>query len=427
VFENKFSGSKNIIAQIYATALGNSAYTTTYFYQNFCDACFRYKHSVSDIYESICRKKNDVDKRYMQNPVFIKGENEFCISNTLNKDVERQIYQDIIDIYNDYVNCKINECDKYKKISEILYEENYELAKIGGPKKYVINIMENYCLRECKYQFISCLLRLPIYTAVIREKSFRLHSKCGWYEFKNTNLYDFEQCEEALENDCREVYNGIKLLLDHIFYINVHEASATRQFELRIENVEKKDLRNFFDSENLFKNVYDALKDRKSILISASNRTDEIGFLKSLVFECISPEEKILFLRYMEDISSYNNVENVFINEIWTDGNMSDLYLNKIANKRYRWLIISLHSSLDVFTNETEINKVKELVDIAKENKIPVIFLTNTIPYAINITNITKRFYEYADVEIDLESSDCKEKTYVSNIVALGADTIKIL
>lgn len=58
----------------------------------------------------------------MQNPVFIKGENEFCISNTLNKDVERQIYQDIIDIYNDYVNCKINECDKYKKISEILYE-----------------------------------------------------------------------------------------------------------------------------------------------------------------------------------------------------------------------------------------------------------------------------------------------------------------
>lgn len=224
VFENKFSGSKNIIAQIYATALGNSAYTTTYFYQNFCDACFRYKHSVSDIYESICCKKNDVDKRYMQNPVFIKGENEFCISNTLNKDVERQIYQDIIDIYNDYVNCKINECDKYKKISEILYEENYELAKIGGPKKYVINIMENYCLRECKYQFISCLLRLPIYTAVIREKSFRLHSKCGWYEFKNTNLYDFEQCEEALENDCREVYNGIKLLLDHIFYINVHEA-----------------------------------------------------------------------------------------------------------------------------------------------------------------------------------------------------------
>ena len=83
--------------------------------------------------------------------------------------------------------------------------------------------------------------------------------------------------------------------------------------------------------------------------------------------------------------------------------------------------------TLDVFTNETEINKVKELVDIAKENKIPVIFLTNTIPYAINITNITKRFYEYADVEIDLESSDCKEKTYVSNIVALGADTIKIL
>ena len=76
----------------------------------------------------------------------------------------------------------------------------------------------------------------------------------------------------------------------------------------------------------------------------------------------------------MEDISSYNNVENVFINEIWTDGNMSDLYLNKIANKRYRWLIISLHSSLEVFTDEKEINKVKELVDIAKENKIPVIF-----------------------------------------------------
>lgn len=185
--------------------------------------------------------------------------------------------------------------------------------------------------------------------------------------------------------------------------------------------------RNFFDSENLFKNVYDALKDRKSILISASNRTDEIGFLKSLVFECISPEEKILFLRYMEDISSYNNVENVFINEIWTDGNMSDLYLNKIANKRYRWLIISLHSSLEVFTDEKEINKVKELVDIAKENKIPVIFLTNTIPDVINIINITKKFYEYADVEIDLESSDCKEKTYVSNIVALGAGTIKIL
>ena len=55
------------------------------------------------------------------------------------------------------------------------------------------------------------------------------------------------------------------------------------------------------------------------------------------------------------------------------------------------------------------------------------IFLTNTIPDVINIINITKKFYEYADVEIDLESSDCKEKTYVSNIVALGAGTIKIL
>ena len=70
MFENKFSGSKNIIAQIYATALGNSAYTTTYFYQNFCDACFRYKHSVSDIYESICRKKMMLIKIYAKSSIY---------------------------------------------------------------------------------------------------------------------------------------------------------------------------------------------------------------------------------------------------------------------------------------------------------------------------------------------------------------------
>ena len=47
----------NVIAQIYATALYNPAYNTDYFYKNFCEASFRYRHSISDIYESICCKK----------------------------------------------------------------------------------------------------------------------------------------------------------------------------------------------------------------------------------------------------------------------------------------------------------------------------------------------------------------------------------
>ena len=57
------------------------------------------------------------------------------------------------------------------------------MANVSGPKNYIIEIMDKYLLSKNKYQFISCLMRLPIYSAVIEENKFRIHAKNGWYFF----------------------------------------------------------------------------------------------------------------------------------------------------------------------------------------------------------------------------------------------------
>lgn len=157
------------------------------------------------------------------------------------------------------------------------------------------------------------------------------------------------------------------------------------------------------------------------MLISANNRTDSIGFLRSMVYKCISHEEKILMLHYMEDISSYNEVENISINEILKENELVDTYIRKIIEGRYEWLIISLHASLEVLEIEDNIDKVERLVKVAKENKIPIIIITNVMPDFIKTVKLTKRFYKYIDVEIDLDSSECPGKTYVTNFLDASA------
>lgn len=404
----------NVIAQIYATALYNPAYNTDYFYKNFCEASFRYRHSISDIYESICCKKNDLDKKYLQNPVYIKGEKEFYLSNIFNENTEKQFFQDIIDIYIDYVANKYNNHGICTVSTEELYDELYEMANVSGPKNYIIDIMDKYLLSKNKYKFISCLMRLPIYSAFIEENKFRIHAKNGWYFFENNNLYDFDKCEQALENDSREVYKGIKLLLDHVFYLNYSQTSNKRCFELRIENVDIKEFSMYFNQNNFLDDTYKAFQEKKCMLISACNGTDSIGFLRSMVYKCISHEEKILMLHFMEDISLHSEVEKVFINEIFTDDKLIDIYLNRIIEGRYQWLLISLHASLDVLEMKENIDKVEMVVKVAKQHKIPIIFITNIAPYAIKVAKLTSRFYKYIDAEIDLYSSECPDKTYVS-------------
>lgn len=412
---------RNVIAQIYATALYNPAYNTDFFYENFCEASSRYKHSVSDIYEAICCKKNDVNKKYFQNPIYIKCEEEFFLTNTLNEKIERHFFQDIIDIYNDYILNENNDQEIYTISAEELYDKCYEIAKIRGPKNYVIEIMNKYLLSKRKYQFISCMLRMPIYTAFIEEDKFKIHAKMGWHTFDNINLYDFNKCEKALENDSREIYGGIKSLLDHVFFLNFSEYSYNRCMELRIENSEVKEFCTFFNNDIFLRDTDIAFREKKSMLISANNRTDSIGFLRSMVCKCISHEEKILMLRYMEDISSYNEVENISINEILKENELVDTYIRKIIEGRYEWLIISLHASLEVLEIEDNIDKVERLVKVAKENKIPTIIITNVMPDFIKTVKLTKRFYKYIDVEIDLDSSECPGKTYVNNFLDVSA------
>lgn len=60
------------------------------------------------------------------------------------------------------------------------------------------------------------------------------------------------------------------------------------------------------------------------------------------------------------------------------------------------------------------IDKVEMVVKVAKQHKIPIIFITNIAPYAIKVAKLTSRFYKYIDAEIDLYSSECPDKTYVS-------------
>ena len=100
---------------------------------------------------------------------------------------------------------------------------------------------------------------------------------------------------------------------------------------------------------------------------------------------------------------------------------MVDTYIRKIIEGRYEWLIISLHASLEVLEIEDNIDKVERLVKVAKENKIPIIIITNVMPDFIKTVKLTKRFYKYIDVEIDLDSSECPGKTYVTNFLDASA------
>lgn len=417
--DNSRMNPERVIAQIYATSLHDCAYDTSFFYEAFCEACFRYMHSVSDIYESICCKKNHVEARYLQNPVYIKGEKEFCISNILNWDVEQKLYQDIIDIYMDYILSENQDDRNCATSSKYLYEEWSEISKIGGPKKYVVEIIDKYLSRANRYEFVGCLMQLPIYSVVIKEDRFHVQGKNGCFIYENCGLYDFERCEQLFEEDGREVYRGIKLLSEHIFYINSYDTSDTRWFELRIENADKKELITYFSEVDIINDVYNAFQKKKSIMISASNRTDSIGFLRSLIYKCIVPEERILFLRYMENIQSNNEVDQVFINEIWNDDFSAKMYKKRILDGKYKWLLISLHSSLDAFATRDEIAEVEKLVEVAREKQIPIIFITNYIPGVLQITPLTKRFYQYIDCEIDLESNDSRENTFVSDFFDL--------
>lgn len=425
--DNDTFEQKKVISQIHATSINAYAYDTPFFYETFCKACFRYMHSISDIYEFICSKKSCIRKEDLQNPVYIKGEIEFCISNTLNRYVEQEMYKDIIDIYVDYV-LPVTKANRERSTFAVeLYEEWFEIANVSGPKKYVTDIMDRYLLRPNRYGFIGCLMKLPVYSLVVKEEEFHVQGKNGCFIYKNCGLYDYNRCEKLFEDDGREVYRGIKLLSEHIFYINPYETSDTRWFELRIENAEKKALNLYFDNVSFLDNVFRAFEKKSSIMISASNRTDSIGFLRSLIYQCIVPEEKILFLRYMENICSNNELEQVFINEIWNDNFSAKMYKNRIGNGIYKWLLISLHSSLDAFTTREQILEVEKIVEVARANNIPIVFITNYLPEAIQIMPLTKRFYKYVECEIDLESNNSRENTYVSNFfkVKTCCDTTK--
>ena len=121
----------------------------------------------------------------------------------------------------------------------------------------------------------------------------------------------------------------------------------------------------------------------------------------------------------MENIQSNNEVDQVFINEIWNDDFSAKMYKKRILDGKYKWLLISLHSSLDAFATRDEISEVEKLVEVAREKQIPIIFITNHIPGVIQITPLTKRFYKYIDCEIDLESNDSRENTFVSDFFDL--------
>lgn len=405
---------KTIISQIYATSIYDSAYDSTFFYESFCVASLRYLHSVSDIYESICCNKINIDKKNMQNPIYIKGEKDFCISNIFNRDVERQFYQDVIDIYRNYVLQSSMNC---VSSSNDMYEELHEIAEINGPKNYVLEIIEKYLFRDNKYEFISCLIQLPIYSLTIKPDKFHIQGKNGCFMFENDGMYDYEQCRQKIENEGREIYKGVKLLSEHIFYINPYETSDEKWFELRIENADKKELASYFKNNERMQDVINSFYNKKSIIISASNRTDSIGFLRSLVHKCIAPEDRILFLRYMENIQSHNEVDHVFINEIWTDILSQELYKRKICDGGYKWVIISLHSSLEAFADEENLLDLENVLKLAKKSNVPILIITNFLPDALKIFRLTKRFYKYADKELDLECEGSLENTYVSKFV----------
>lgn len=412
--DNSLCSSKTIISQIYATSIYDSAYDSKFFYESFCVACLRYLHSVSDIYESICCNKINIDKKNMQNPIFIKGENNFYLSNVFNWEVERQFYQDVIDIYRDYVLQGSMECVSFL---DDIYEELHEMAKINGPKNYVIDTIKKYLFRQNKYEFISCLIQLPIYSLTIKPDTFHIQGKNGCFMFENDGMYDYEQCRLKIEDEGREIYKGVKLLSEHIFYINPYETSYERWFELRIENADRKEFARYFKNIEIMQAVIDSFHNKRSMIISAPNNTDSIGFLRSLVHKCIAPEDRLLFFRYMENIQSHNEVDHVFINEVWTDIPLQEVYEKKICDGTYKWVIISLHASLDVFADEEKLSRLENLVKLAKQSNIPILIITNFLSDVLKIFRLTKRFYKYVDKELDLEGESSLENTYVSKFV----------
>ncbi len=409
---------QTILPQIYSTSIGAYAYDTQFFYKAFCNAAIRYKHTIADIYESICSEKKELQlnerKSEYQNPVYIKGEKEFYLANIFNYDVEYKMFSDIIQIFNDYILMN-NDSNAYALTSSEVYEKFNDISCISRPQSYVINILEKYLLRSSRYGFIGCLMKLPVYSINVKEKIFSIHGKNGWFHFENKELYNYEDCVNFLEKDGKPFIYGVKILSEHIFYINPYETSNEKWFEIRIENTGRKNLKSFFEDEQIYKSMINIINKQCSIMLSASSTTDSIGFLKSLIYKYIAPEEKILFFNYMEIIDTDNDVEHVFIYDIMIDMDKRAYYRAQLEKGKYRWLIISLHASLDVLCTKEQVSQLEDFIETVRHNGISIIYVTNFMPGCLNIMHLTKKFYLISDYEIDLEARDYRENTYVSN------------
>ncbi len=80
------------------------------------------------------------------------------------------------------------------------------------------------------------------------------------------------------------------------FILIILKLQIKRGFELRIENVDIKEFSMYFNQNNFWTTHIKHFRKKKCMLISACNGTDSIGFLRSMVYKCISHEEKILML-----------------------------------------------------------------------------------------------------------------------------------
>lgn len=415
---SKSTYENNTISQLYATSLGNYSYNNHNFCNAFCGASLRYMNTISQICESVMQEvKKRASNNSMQDIVHIQGacEGTFYLSSKMNREVESEYYNNIISIYTEFYLKNRELGDLRKNSSGEIFDEFYELSDISFPKTYVTQIIDDYFLKNNKYGFISCLMRLPIHSIRIMEKEFYIKGYNGVFGFANDELYDYNSCKQLFDKDANEIVCGIKMLSDHVFYITYNDC-----FLLRIENAKTKELSSYVHHKNKEIEIKEIFKNNTSIIISANLTTDSIGFLQTVVDKLIPHQDRILFIRLMERLNVENEIDYLqIIDFIHTNKSIIDYCKGRIIKGDYKNMIVSLNSALmaiDKGINQLKLNRLIEVIELANSKGIRIILVTNFLEDAFNAFPLVSTFLKYVRHIIVLESSQALGDTFVSCI-----------
>ena len=415
---NISSNSGRIISQLYATSIDTAAFDNSFFYECFCESCIRFEHTLSEIYESINEgMQKRMARGQTQQPVFIQGSKSFYITDKMNAFVEHQTYKDIITIYTDYI-----KETEHLVINEVgnLYNDCHAYANISYPKDKLFGILTSF-IRNANYGFLGVFRDIPFVKITVLEKWFCVKGRFGSYWFYNDELYDYVAIKTKIEDICEESRDmpGVRVISREVYYLhhdNVIISGLSKEegescFELLFKTSDLRNLSNYITEIKQLTNIT-----ASTIMISARNGTDMLGFLNAFLYNYVYESDKILHLHSKERLDASLNVEPIDISTL-SDKRTKDYVLNNIKDKKYNRIVMS--RSITIASTGQLDEAIGEVVKLANTLNIKIIFTTEIMPDYLEVSPYTKPVYPYVEfvIELDVRSSN---NTYVSRIIKNG-------